>query len=116
MDGSLIDALDLPALLSVNPGVCLGLVLTTHTTHDTTAQADTQCLQRNTLQDRLKEALHDDTFGLRARNATHHQIEELLFVDLTTGGSMTGAHLVGRNLQTGDELRTCLLTQQQAMR
>ena len=48
-DRALINALDLPALLRVDPGIGLGLVSTTHTADNATTQTNTQAFQGDTL-------------------------------------------------------------------
>ena len=84
------------------------LVGTAHAAHDAAAQADAQIFQRHTLEDRFEETLHDDALGLFASYATHHQVEELLFVDLPGGGTVAGADLVGPDFQARNRLRTAL--------
>src|SRR5579884_3272018 len=84
----LINTLDLPALLGVDPRIGLGLAFSAHAMDDAAAQASTQRFQWDTLEHRLEEALHDNALGLRAWNATHHQVEELVFVDLTCCSAM----------------------------
>src|SRR5579885_1549576 len=49
VDGSLVDAFDLPTLLGVDPGVGLGFVGAAHTAHDAAAQATAQVFQRDAL-------------------------------------------------------------------
>ena len=111
MDGPLVHAFDLPAFLSIHPGIGLGFVSSAHAAHDAAAQANAQVLQRDALQDRLEEALNDHALGLFARDAAHHQVEELLFVDLPGGRAVAGADLVGGNFQPGNELGARFLAQ-----
>src|SRR5579884_2661709 len=98
-DGVLIHTLDLPALLGIDPGISLALIGAAHALDDAPAQANAQVFQGNALQHRLKEALYDDALGLVLRNAAHHQVEELLFVDLAGGRAVAGADLVRADLQ-----------------
>src|SRR5258708_32570384 len=111
----LVDAFDLPAFLGINPGVCLALVSSAHAAYNTTAQACAEIFQRYALQHWLKEALYNNTLGLRACNTTHHQVEELLFIDLARSCAMAGADLVGADFQAGNRLRAAFITQQQGM-
>src|SRR5947209_2741517 len=71
-DGVFIDAFDFPAFLGIDPGIGFGFVRATHAAYDAVAQADAQVLQRDALQNRLEEALHDDAFGFFTWNAAHH--------------------------------------------
>src|SRR5205085_4094707 len=83
--------------------------------HGAAAHAGTQGFQGNTLQHRLEETLYNDTLRLVTRNATYHQVEELLFVDLPGSGTMTGAYLVGPDFQARNRLRTAFVTEQQCV-
>src|SRR5712692_2429602 len=114
-DGVFVYAFDFPAFLGVDPGVGRAFVGSAHAAHDAAAQAQAQVFQRDALQYRLEEALHDNTLGLFARDAAHHEVEKLLFVDFAGGCAVAGADLVGPDFQAWNRFRAALVAQQQGV-
>src|SRR5262249_27467132 len=66
--------------------------------------------------DRLKEPLDDHALRLLTRQATAHQIKNLLVVHHASGRAVLAAHVIRLNLQDGQCIGACFIAEQQAMR